>query len=110
MTNSYVNNIDDLERITWSSAGQQLEIDSYAEPVDTYSVAIMENEQFDERRWVSVHRVVWCENHEGENHYFACYYEQPLTELQEGSESELDCADIWEVSQKVEIKEVVSYV
>lgn len=98
---SFVIDGEDLRVITYSRPGEVVDFDDF-------KVTIVENRQIDARRWVSVHRVVWQENQYGEDHYFACTYEEGLTEYQE---AEPPClTDIRPVQRKVEIREVVTYV
>lgn len=99
---SLITDLEFLQEITYERPGAKPSLGADPE------VEVQLNEEIDSRRWVSLHRVVWVEL-ETEK-YYELLYERPLTELQEGSESEIELSDIREVQRKVEVKEVVSYV
>lgn len=67
-------------------------------------VTVLENELIDTTRWTEIYRLVWSEG----EHFFSYLYDQPATELQEGSESEFDSRLIKEV-KPIEVK-VIQYI
>lgn len=88
---SVLKNPDDFKEIKWCTSGEDFDLE-FGDGKGL-TLKILENEQIDSRRWVSIHRIVWEEN----GTFYACFYEQGLTEYQEGSESEFDPRDIFEV-------------
>ena len=69
-------------------------------------IKVLRNEHVDSLRWVEVWELVWSED-DGSK-FFACLYEIPATERQEGSESEFDPREIYEVVPEEKI--VIDYV
>lgn len=67
-------------------------------------VTVLENEYVDSSRWYEIHRIVWHEHH---GNTYAYDYEIPATEYQEGSESEFDPSQIYEVTAR--LVQVIQY-
>lgn len=79
MTTSRILTEDDFEEIRYQSEGDA-----------TYStgIVVLANTFVESRSWVEVWELVWSEN-DGKD-LFSYYYEEPATEMQEGSEAEFD--------------------
>ena len=73
---------------------------------DLPGIKVLRNEHVDSLRWVEVWELVWSEG-DGSK-FFACCYEVPATEYQEGSETEFDPRDIYEVTPQEKI--IIDYV
>lgn len=60
-------------------------------PYDFYDLVgatVIKNEHYESRRWVEVYEMIVKLLVDGEEHYAAVIYDEPSTEMQEGSESE----------------------
>ena len=79
MATSKILTEDDFENIRYQSEGDT-----------TYSsgAVVLANRFVESRSWVEVWELVWSEN-DGKD-LFSYYYEEPATEMQEGSEAEFD--------------------
>lgn len=69
-------------------------VDKTFETESGLGLSVVEENLFDERRWVSVHEIIFTTSPDD---YFGFLIERPLTEYQEGSETEPDPKDIYRV-------------
>lgn len=86
MATSRIRTEDDFENIRYQTVGDA----TYASADSEYSsgVVVLANRFVESRSWVEVWELVWSEN-DGKD-LFSYYYEEPATEMQEGSEAEFD--------------------
>lgn len=97
MTTSKIVTEDDFRKLRYSALNV-----SSALP----GIKVLRNEHVDSLRWVEVWELVWSEDDGAK--FFACLYETPATEYQEGSESEFDPREIYEVVPQEKV--IIDYV
>ena len=82
MTTSLIKNQEDFEELLFG---------------DHENANLISDTITDTGRWMEYHEVIWSEYHGDTTAFFSFTYEAPLTELQEGSETENDFDQIQEV-------------
>lgn len=97
MTSSKIVTEDDFRELRYSGFNENPALPG---------IKVLRSEHVDSLRWVEVWELVWSEDNGTK--FFACLYEKPATERQEGSESEFDPSEIYEVVPQEKI--VIDYV
>lgn len=83
---------DEFRELSWTEPGETHTLWDH----EDVTVKVLANQFVDSRRWVEVHFLVW----EEEGKLLGYYYERPSTEYQEGSESDYNPAEVFEVEGK----------